>query len=287
MSTPPSTPSTGPTGRSSASRWSWPCARTPRRRSCEPATPGCRTPRPPSRRRRWSRSPRSPTFACSTASRSRPTSRRHDIRGPGRRPGRPAGGVGEPQGGAPMSRLVLRGARWPGDVAVEEGRIAAVGSVAEEPGDRVLGADGAIVPPGLFNPPHPFYQWLPRGRAVGCDLFGWLTELYPVWARLSAEDVHAAAVVALAELALTGCTTAADAPPAAGVPLAGLPLTGCTPAADHHYVVPGGDDSVFDAIAAAARTVGIRVYVARGSMDLGQSKGGLPPAFLGGGVGHI
>src|ERR671936_633153 len=97
-----------------------------------------------------------------------------------------------------------------------------------------------------------------RGRAVGCDLFGWLTELYPVWARLSAEDVHTAALVALAELALTGCTTAAD----------------------HHYVVPGGDDSVFDAIAEAARTVGTRVYLARGSMDLGESKGGLPPDFL-------
>jgi cytosine/adenosine deaminase-related metal-dependent hydrolase len=157
-----------------------------------------------------------------------------------------------------MSRLVLRGARWPGDVAVEDGRIVAVGSVPEEPGDEVVRVDGDLITAGLVNTHHHFYQWMTRGRAVGCDLFGWLTELYPVWARLSAEDVHAAALVALAELALTGCTTAAD----------------------HHYVVPGGDDSVFDAIAAAARTVGIRVHLARGSMDLGESKGGLPPDFL-------
>jgi cytosine/adenosine deaminase-related metal-dependent hydrolase len=47
--------------------------------------------------------------------------------------------------------------------------------------------------------------------------------------------------------------------------------------ADHHYVVPHGDDSVFDAIAEAARIVGIRLYVSRGSMDLGESAGGLPP----------
>jgi cytosine/adenosine deaminase-related metal-dependent hydrolase len=152
-------------------------------------------------------------------------------------------------------RLVLRGARWPGDVAVEDGRIAAVGSVAAAPGDQVLRVDGDIVTAGLVNTHHHFYQWLTRGWAVDRDLFGWLTTLYPVWARLTPEDVGAAAAVALGELALTGCTTAAD----------------------HHYVVPGGDDSVFDAIAAAARTVGIRAHVARGSMDLGQSRGGLPP----------
>jgi cytosine/adenosine deaminase-related metal-dependent hydrolase len=154
-----------------------------------------------------------------------------------------------------VSRLVVRGARWPGDVAVEGGRITAVGSVAAEPGDQVLRADGDIVTAGLVNTHHHFYQWLTRGWAVDRGLFGWLTTLYPVWARLSPEDVEAAAAVAMGELALTGCTTAAD----------------------HHYVVPGGDDSVFDAIASAARTVGIRAHIARGSMDLGQSRGGLPP----------
>ena len=161
-------------------------------------------------------------------------------------------------GGAPVNRLVLRGARWPGDVALADGRILAVGRVEPEDGDTELRCDGDLITAGLVNTHHHFYQWMTRGRAVGCDLFGWLTELYPVWARLSPEDVHAAALVALAELALTGCTTAAD----------------------HHYVVPGGDDSVFDAIADAARTIGVRVHLARGSMDLGESKGGLPPDFL-------
>jgi len=150
---------------------------------------------------------------------------------------------------------VLRGARWPGDVAMRDGWIAAVGDVAAEPGDRVIRCDGDLITAGLVNTHHHLYQWMTRGRAVGCDLFGWLTELYPVWARLSVEDVLAAARVGLAELALTGCTTAAD----------------------HHYLVPRGDDSVFDAVADAARSVGIRVHLARGSMDLGQSKGGLPP----------
>jgi len=152
-------------------------------------------------------------------------------------------------------RTVLRGARWPGDVAMRDGWIAAVGDVAAEPGDRVIRCDGDLITAGLVNTHHHLYQWMTRGRAVGCDLFGWLTELYPVWARLSVEDVLAAARVGLAELALTGCTTAAD----------------------HHYLVPRGDDSVFDAVADAARSVGIRVHLARGSMDLGQSKGGLPP----------
>ena len=152
-------------------------------------------------------------------------------------------------------RTVFRGARWPGDVAVRDGRIEAVGSVAEEPGDETIRCDGDLITAGLVNTHHHLYQWMTRGRCVGCDLFGWLVELYPVWGRLDVEDVRAAALVGLAELALTGCTTAAD----------------------HHYLVPRGDDTVFDAIVDAAKTVGIRVHLARGSMDLGESRGGLPP----------
>jgi cytosine/adenosine deaminase-related metal-dependent hydrolase len=152
-------------------------------------------------------------------------------------------------------RTVLRGARWPGDVAFRDGLIEAVGTVRPEPDDVVVDVDGDIVTAGLVNTHHHLYQWLTRGRAVGCDLFHWLTTLYPVWARIDAEDVHAAALVGLGELALTGCTTAAD----------------------HHYLVPGGDEQVFDALAEAARTVGIRLHLARGSMDLGESQGGLPP----------
>ncbi len=150
---------------------------------------------------------------------------------------------------------MLRGSRWPGDVAFRDGRIEAVGSVPEEPGDRVIRCEGDLLTAGFVNTHHHLYQWMTRGRCVGCDLFGWLVELYPVWGRLDVEDIRAAALVGLAELALTGCTTAAD----------------------HHYLVPRGDDSVFDALADAARTIGIRLHLARGSMDLGESRGGLPP----------
>lgn len=152
-------------------------------------------------------------------------------------------------------RLVLRGARYPGDIAIEAGQIAAVGDVAAAEGDRELRCDGDIVTAGLLNTHHHLYQWMTRGRAVGCDLFGWLQELYPVWNRLEVADVEAAATVGLAELARSGATTVFD----------------------HHYVVPRGDDSVFDAIVRAAKVVGIRLHVSRGSMDLGESDGGLPP----------
>ncbi len=154
-----------------------------------------------------------------------------------------------------MTRTVFRGARWPGDVAIEDGLIAAVGDVPALDGDLVVDCSGDILTAGLVNTHHHFYQWMTRGWAVDEGLFGWLRTLYPVWARLSPEDVEAASAVALAELALSGCTTAAD----------------------HHYLVPGGDDSVFDAIAASARRIGVRTHIARGSMDLGQSDGGLPP----------
>ena len=152
-------------------------------------------------------------------------------------------------------RLVLRGARHPGDVAVADGRIVAVGTVPAEPGDEVVRCEGDVVTAGLVNTHHHLYQWMTRGRAVGCNLFDWLVELYPVWGRLSVEDVRAAALVGLGELATTGCTTASD----------------------HHYLVPRGDDTVFDAIVDAAGEVGLRLHLSRGSMDLGESLGGLPP----------
>ena len=152
-------------------------------------------------------------------------------------------------------RLVLRGARWPRDVAIVDGYISEMGSVAAVAGDTVIDCNDCIVTAGFVNTHHHLYQWMTRGRAVGCDLFGWLTELYPVWGRLDVDDVRAAALVGLSELALSGCTTAFD----------------------HHYLVPRGDDRVFDAVVDAARMVGVRLHLSRGSMDVGESRGGLPP----------
>lgn len=129
-----------------------------------------------------------------------------------------------------MTRTVLRGAREPGDIAIVDGHITAIGTLGAVPGDVVIDCDDNIITAGLINTHHHLYQWMTRGRAIGCDLFGWLTELYPVWGELDVEDVSAAATVGLGELALTGCTTAFD----------------------HHYLVPQGDDTVFDAIVEAA-----------------------------------
>jgi len=154
-----------------------------------------------------------------------------------------------------MTRTVLRGARTPGDIAFADGQIVAVGKVAPLPGDDVVHCHGDIVTAGLINTHHHLYQWITRGRAIGCNLFDWLTTLYPVWGRLDVEDVYAAALVGLGELAETGCTTAFD----------------------HHYLVPHGDDAVFDAIVEAATAVGVRLHLSRGSMDLSEKDGGLPP----------
>src|SRR5439155_15131621 len=108
------------------------------------------------------------------------------------------------------------------------------------------------------NVHHHLYQSLTRGRAPGRGLFDWLTELYPVWARLDDEWVRAAAMVALAELALSGCSTSAD----------------------HHYVFPAGAEDLLDGEVDAARAIGLRFHPCRGSMDLGRSGGGLPPDDL-------
>jgi cytosine/adenosine deaminase-related metal-dependent hydrolase len=149
-----------------------------------------------------------------------------------------------------------------GWLLVEDGVIAAVGSSAEpEPGpgggERVDLA-GAVVTPGLVNTHHHLYQTLTRARAQDANLFGWLRELYPVWAGIDAEAEYAAARAGLAELVLAGCSTVFD----------------------HHYVFPRGREGLIEAEVQAARELGVRIVASRGSMDLGISSGGLPPDEL-------
>jgi cytosine/adenosine deaminase-related metal-dependent hydrolase len=145
-----------------------------------------------------------------------------------------------------------------GWVLVEEGVVAATGGGAEPEADERVDLGGALVTPGLVNTHHHLYQTLTRARAQEANLFGWLKALYPVWARLDEEAEHVAARTGLAELALSGCTTVFD----------------------HHYVFPRGAGDLIEAELTAAREVGVRLLPSRGSMDLGESDGGLPPDSL-------
>jgi len=151
-----------------------------------------------------------------------------------------------------------RGTEIPGgSILVDDGQVAWVG------GGRAVGAEGAevvdgrgtIALPGLINSHHHLYQTLTRVRAAQEGLFGWLSELYPVWAGVDAEWERAAAAVGLAELALSGCSTTTD----------------------HHYVFPAGEEGLLEAEIDTAREIGVRFHPCRGSMDLGKSAGGLPP----------
>jgi cytosine/adenosine deaminase-related metal-dependent hydrolase len=145
-----------------------------------------------------------------------------------------------------------------GHVVISEDRITAVGAgpvPAQYAAAQRVDGTGLLATPGLVNAHHHLYQWITRGYATDDSLFGWLTALYPVWAGLDAELVHASAAANLGWLALTGCTTSTD----------------------HHYVFPAGRGDLLEAEIVAAREIGLRFHPGRGSMNLGQSAGGLPP----------
>lgn len=147
-----------------------------------------------------------------------------------------------------------------GGLFVSDHRIVAVGPTADLPqtADEVLDLDGHIVIPGLVNTHHHMFQTLTRAlpAAQNGELFDWLTALFPVWQRLTPEMIKASTKTAMAELMLSGCTTAMD----------------------HLYLYPNGcrlDDEV-----EAAREIGMRFHASRGAMSVGVSKGGLPPDSL-------
>jgi len=122
---------------------------------------------------------------------------------------------------------------------------------------NIFDASAHVLLPGLINTHHHFYQTLTRAcpPALNKPLFPWLQALYPIWAKLSPQMVAASSELALAELLLSGCTTAAD----------------------HHYLFPDGLDDAVDIQIEQARKMGIRVVLTRGSMSLGEDQGGLPP----------
>jgi len=144
-----------------------------------------------------------------------------------------------------------------GAILARDGWIEQIGPTAELPGeaDEIVDLRGHVVLPGLVNTHHHLYQTLTRviPAAQSSGLFDWLRALYPIWAEMTPEHVRVSTRLGLAELALSGCTTASD----------------------HQYLWPNGS-RVDDQIEGAA-PVGIRFHVSRGSMSLGESEGGLPP----------
>ncbi|HYP85478.1 8-oxoguanine deaminase [Variovorax sp.] len=120
---------------------------------------------------------------------------------------------------------------------------------------EAIDLQGHVLMPGLVNTHHHMYQSLTRvvPEAQDAELFGWLTNLYLLWARLTPEMIRVSTGTAMAELMLSGCTTTSD----------------------HLYLFPNGsrlDDSI-----EAAAAMGMRFHAARGSMSVGRSAGGLPP----------
>lgn len=142
-------------------------------------------------------------------------------------------------------------------ILIDGGQIQWIGQgrppVREQP--EVLDATGLVAIPGLVNTHHHLYQTLTRVRAQQGGLFDWLRELYPVWATIDADWERTAAEIGLAELALSGCSTTTD----------------------HHYVFPSGVIGLLETEIEVAAQLGMRFHPCRGSMDLGESKGGLPP----------
>jgi 8-oxoguanine deaminase len=145
-------------------------------------------------------------------------------------------------------------------LVIENGRIHALVAAGATPKGRIdqtFEAGHHVLLPGLINTHHHFYQTLTRAFPAALDkcLFPWLQTLYPVWAGLDEAALRSAVQLAMAELMLSGCTTAAD----------------------HHYVFPAGLDHAIDIEVEEAEKLGLRVVLTRGSMNLSVKDGGLPP----------
>ena len=146
-------------------------------------------------------------------------------------------------------------------IVVEDGRIVELVPAGAEPlapADTIFDASRHVVLPGLINTHHHFFQTLTRAHpaAINKDLFPWLQALYPIWARNVTPDAFRQATrLALTELLLSGCTCASD----------------------HHYLYPAGLEEAMDIQAEEAARVGLRMTLTRGSMNLSEKDGGLPP----------
>ena len=142
-----------------------------------------------------------------------------------------------------------------GWLLARDGFITEVGSDPPPAADDVLNLPNCVAVPGLVNAHDHMYQWATRGYVPDGGLFEWLRALYPVWANIDADTGRLAARAAMARLLLSGCTLSTD----------------------HHYVFPRGREGIFEALVETASELGLRFHPCRGSMSLGESKGGLPP----------
>jgi cytosine/adenosine deaminase-related metal-dependent hydrolase len=165
--------------------------------------------------------------------------------------------------GAHIATVDAHGTEYPsGHLVMDGGRIVSV-AAGPAPADVkaqanvVVDGTGHLVTPGLINTHHHLYQWLTRGFAQDSILFDWLVALYPTWSRIDADLVGDGALGAMAVAARSGCTTVAD----------------------HHYIFPQGSGDIVGSIIHSASELGVRLHATRGSMDLGESQGGLPPDF--------
>ncbi|HXI95028.1 MAG TPA: amidohydrolase family protein, partial [Candidatus Acidoferrum sp.] len=142
-----------------------------------------------------------------------------------------------------------------GWLLARDGLIAELGSGPHPSADEVLSLPSCLAVPGLVNAHDHMYQWATRGYVPDGGLFEWLRALYPIWAQIDADTVRIAARAAMARLLLSGCTLSTD----------------------HHYVFPHGRAGIFESLVDTASELGLRFHPCRGSMSLGESKGGLPP----------
>jgi 8-oxoguanine deaminase len=148
-----------------------------------------------------------------------------------------------------------------GGLVVEDGRIGALVPAGGKPDglvDETFDASRHVVIPGLINTHHHFFQTLTRAHpaAINKELFPWLQALYPIWAKnMTADAFRLATRLALTELLMSGCTCASD----------------------HQYLYPAGLENAMDIQAEEAARVGMRMTLTRGSMNLSEKDGGLPP----------
>ncbi|MCP4337713.1 MAG: 8-oxoguanine deaminase [Desulfobulbaceae bacterium] len=160
----------------------------------------------------------------------------------------------------PLAVYTPEGVDVGGGLVIEQKQIVELVKKGSKPSvsyESTFDATDHVILPGLINTHHHFYQTLTRAVPAACgkELFDWLQVLYEIWAKLTPAHIQASSRLALAELLLSGCTTASD----------------------HHYVFPDGLEQAIDLQINEAAGLGMRVALTRGSMSLSVEDGGLPP----------